>query len=127
MVNIHDISNNDSSLICKELLANSLAPTVSIISSHSADEFVSSNYGYDSFYHLIRPFGANLKSNFNIKNTQLITNTYKSFSIRFSRSVMDVITTQTQKQQQYAASGNNSLELFRQGDLNQIMTEYVKL
>lgn len=132
------VYNNDTSIICRDLLLDLFSPSIATVASRSADDLASS-LGYDSFYHLIRPFGLQLSSVFNIKNTQLITNSYRHFSVRFQRSVIETLTVQANSRGLAAGSGSGGVggavgggtareyyELFRTAELNKVMVEYVK-
>ncbi|ODV59983.1 Trs85p ASCRUDRAFT_109019 [Ascoidea rubescens DSM 1968] len=85
--------NNNSSFFCKDLLVNAFSPNISVIASSNADQ-LSTEKGFNSFYHLIRPFGYNLKSNYTIRNNDSISQNYSSFSIRFSRPIIDSLNLQ---------------------------------
>jgi len=114
------IASKRTSLDCKKLITSSFSPQITIRSSENADK-IAHDFGYHSFFQLIKPFGEHIQHKFQIKDSQLVSRVADDFSVRFIRPLNDLLTVQEADFKE-----RHKIQLFNQHSFELLLAEYIQ-
>jgi hypothetical protein len=108
-----------TSLDCKKLIVSALSPQVSVYCSEEVDK-LATEFGFHSFFQLLKPFGDRIEHKFQIKDAHFISKTIDDFSLRFTHPLNDLLSIQE-------AQNGSKAQIFNNQSLELLMSEYIQL
>jgi hypothetical protein len=109
------------------MIVSAFAPQVPVSCSDEVDK-LAENFGYHSFFHLLKPFGDRLQHQFQIKDSQLISRTADDFSLKFTRPLDHLLSIQeADKTGKGQLLSHHSLEILMEEYINNVNEEILKL
>ncbi|KAH3664377.1 hypothetical protein WICMUC_005762 [Wickerhamomyces mucosus] len=127
-----EIEPKKSSMDCKALLVSAFSPQITISCTQAVDK-IAENFGFHSFFQMLKPFGDKIVHNFQIKDSQLASRTAESFSLRFTRPLHELLTIQeaeiNNSQRRHNSQDKitkSTPQLFSYQSLELLMSEYIQ-
>lgn len=114
------IASKRTSLDCKRLVTSAFSPQITIASSDEVDK-IAADFGYHSFFQLLKPFGDHIQHKFQIKDSQLVSRVADDFSVRFTRPLSDLLSVQEAEIKE-----RHKIQLFNQHTFELLLAEYIQ-
>ncbi len=109
---------------CKQIIATSFAPRISLITSEDVDLLTrETGSGYSNLQQLLQFFGDSIKGKITIKDAKLISRTREKMSLRFINPTYDNKSYNNSATTRSDYYGNR---LFNEYELSQLMTHFIK-
>ncbi|CCH41531.1 Transport protein particle [Wickerhamomyces ciferrii] len=115
-----NVASKKTSIDCKRLVTCAFSPQITVTSSANADN-LASDFGFHSFFQLLKPFGDHIQHKFQIKDSQLVSRTADDFSVRFTRPLSDLLSIQEAEIKE-----RNKVQLFNQHSFELLLGEYIQ-
>ncbi|KAH3684875.1 hypothetical protein WICPIJ_004153 [Wickerhamomyces pijperi] len=133
LITQYQLNPKKTSFDCRSIIVNAFSPQVTVSCSPEVD-LIADNFGFPSFFQLLKPFGDKVINQFQVKDSQMASRTTQDFSLRFTRPLNDLVSVQQAQQQQHSTSSssfsgnnNNKLgQLFSYQSLELLIDEYIQ-